>query len=462
MLRVAFFVCIFFLFFHIVKQERTLFGDSMSIFHQFIKELNTMLWSAPLIILIMGTHLFYTIHLKFIQRKVGTGIRLSVQKNENGEGDVSAFASLTTTLAATLGTGNIVGISTAIAFGGPGAILWCWLTGVLGMATTYAECYLSFLYRKKTADGSFIGGPMYILEKGLHIKPLAVLFCIFTLLASFGVGCSTQAKAITETVHTLWGLNKSIVGILAAILTGLVIIGGVKKIGSLCTKLVPAMGALYILGCIIILFMNYDTIIPALILIIKSAFQTKAVTGGFIGSTMMLAARQGIAKGLFTNEAGLGSAGITAAASKAPNPEHQALISMTATFWDTVVMCAITGLVIVSTILKDPDCILGYSFAEYTTAAFDKIPYVGTLILGISIICFALATLIGWSYFGEKAVQYLFGKRGIRPYQFFYMLAIFIGSIISLELVWDMTDTFNAFMALPNLIALLVLFKKVK
>lgn len=434
----------------------------MNLFHQFIKETNQILWSAPLIMLLMGTHLFFTIRLKFIQKRVGTGIRLSVQKEEGGDGDVSAFASLATTLAATLGTGNIVGISTAIAFGGPGAIFWCWLTGVLGMATTYAECYLSFLFRKQEKDGTYIGGPMYLLEKGLHMKSLAVLFCICTLLASFGVGCSTQAKAITETAHTLWGMNEYVIGILAAIATGLVIIGGVKKIGSICTRLVPAMGALYLFGCLIILIMNYNTLIPALALIFRSAFQSQAVTGGFIGSTMMLAARQGISKGLFTNEAGLGSAGITAAASKAPHPERQALISMTATFWDTVVMCAITGLVIVSTILKNPSSIDGYSFAEYTTAAFDQIPYVGTTILGISIICFAIATLIGWSYFGEKAVQYLFGKKGIAPYHLLYMLAIFIGSIISLELVWDMTDTFNALMAIPNIIAILLLYNKVK
>lgn len=387
---------------------------------------------------------------------------MSIQPDTGTEGNVSAFASLATTLAATLGTGNIVGISTAIAFGGPGSILWCWLTGVLGMATTYAECYLSFRFRHKNKDGEYIGGPMYILEKGLHMKPLACCFCLFTLLASFGVGCSTQAKAITETVHTLWGLNEYVVGMIAAILTGIVIIGGVKKISSICTKLVPAMGAFYLLGCLIILIMNYKTLLPSIVLIVKSAFQTRAVSGGFIESTLMLAARQGIAKGLFTNEAGLGSAGITAAASTSQNSERQALVSMTATFWDTVVMCAVTGLVIVSTIIKDPHSIDGYSFAEYTTAAFDQIPYIGSTILGISIICFAIATLIGWSYFGEKSAQYLFGKKSIRYYHLLYILAIFIGSIISLELVWDMTDTFNAFMALPNLIALLLLWKEVK
>ena len=434
----------------------------MNYFHQFIKEINSFLWSAPLMLLILGTHLYYTFRLHFIQKKVGKGIRLSVQSDEEGDGEVSPFATLATTLAATLGTGNIIGISTAIALGGPGAVFWCWLTGIFGMATTYAECYLSFRYRKKISDQKYAGGPMYILEYGLKSKSAAILFCIFTLLASFGVGCSTQAKAITETAHNLWGYDEKVIGILAAIVTGLVIIGGVKKIGSICTKLVPAMGAFYIIGCIIILVINKDTILPAISLIVKSAFTTRAACSGFIGSTLMLSARHGIAKGLFTNEAGLGSAGIAAAASASSHPERQALVSMTATFWDTVVMWAITGLVIVSTILKDPGLTNSYSFADYTTAAFDQIPYVGSTILGISIICFALATLIGWSYFGEKAVQYLFGEKGIKAYHLFYILAIFIGSIISLELVWDMTDTFNAMMALPNIAALLLLAKEVK
>lgn len=452
---------IFHTIFHILNQSMIYPEVYMLIFHRFIKEFNSLLWSAPLMILILGTHLLYTIRLKFIQRKVGHGILLSVKNDDDGDGDISPFDTLATTLAATLGTGNIIGISTAVALGGPGAIFWCWITGVLGMATTYAECYLSFLYRKRNKDGSYIGGPMYVLEKGMHMKGLAIIFSIFTVLASFGVGCSTQAKAITETTHTLWGMNEYVIGLLVALLTGIVIVGGVKKISSICTKLVPAMGAFYILGCFIILFINRSAILPSINLIIKSAFQTKAATGGFIASGMMLAARQGIAKGLFTNEAGLGSAGIAAAASKSIHPERQALVSMTATFWDTVVMCAITGLVIVSSIIKNPSCIEGYSFAEYTTAAFDQIPYLGSTILGISIICFAIATLIGWSYFGEKATEYLFGQKGTPIYHLIYIIAIFLGSIMSLELVWDMTDTFNALMALPNLLTLLFLAKKV-
>ena len=434
----------------------------MAEFQTLLKQFNNVIWSVPMLLLLMGTHLFLTIRLKFIQKKILPAIKLSFKNEDGGDGDVSSFATLATTLAATLGTGNIVAVSTAIAIGGPGSVFWCWITGVLGMATTYSECYLGFHYRKKTPEGSYIGGPMYVIERGLHNKPLAVIFAISTILASFGVGCSTQARAITETAENLWGLNKYVVGMIVALITGCVIIGGVKQISSICTKLVPAMGALYILGCFIILCMNINFLIPAVKLIISSAFRPSSMAGGVISGTFLMAARQGISKGLFTNEAGLGSAGIAAATSMAKTPEHQALVSMTATFWDTVVMCLVTGLVIVSSIIKDPTCIIGYSFTDYTTASFHSIPIIGETILGVSIICFAIATLIGWSYFGEKAMEYIIGRKGIKTYHLFYILAIFFGSIMSLELIWDLTDTFNAFMALPNIFTLLFLYKKVK
>lgn len=434
----------------------------MTAFHELLKQFNNLLWGGPIIFLLIGTHLFFTIRSKFIQKQIHKAIKLSIKDDEHAEGDVSSFATLTTTLAATLGTGNIVAISTAIALGGPGSLFWCWITGLLGMATTYAECYLGVLYRKKTSDGTYMGGPMYALEYGLHSKGLAIIFCVLTLLASYGVGCSTQSKAITETAHSLWGLNEYAVGMIAATITGIVIVGGVKKIGKICTMLVPAMGFFYVAGCIIILIMNHQYLLSSLRLILTSAFTPNAVTSGFFSSTLIIALRQGISKGLFTNEAGLGSAGIAAATAKTKDPKKQALVSMTATFWDTVVMCAITGLVIVSTILKNPHCINGYSFAEYTSAAFDQIPYIGKPFLGICLITFAMATLIGWSYFGEKAADYLMGKKGINRYRLIYIIAIFIGSIMSLDLVWDLTDTFNALMAIPNIIALLFLSKKIK
>ena len=415
-------------------------------------------------LLLFGTHIYFTIHLKGVQKHIKKAIRLSVTPEEGAEGDLSGFASLTATLAATLGTGNIVGISTAVALGGPGAIFWCWLTGVLGMATTYAECFVSLLYRRKTSDGTFLGGPMYALEYGLNKKWLAVLFCIFTLIASYGVGCSTQARAVTVTAKSLWNLPEYLVGIIIAVLVGLVIVGGIKSIGNICSKLVPAMGFFYLFTCFILLIINYKYLLPALGSIVQSAFIPSklpaAVAGGFIGSTLRSAARYGIARGLFTNEAGLGSAGIAAAGAKTSHPSRQALISMSATFWDTVVMCAITGIVIVTNLLKNPSSVKGYSFAELTTAAFDSIP-MGNLLLGISLIAFAVATLIGWSYFGEKAVEYLFGKDGIGIYRLCYIVMIFVGSVMSLELVWEMTDFVNALMAIPNLFCLFALRKKI-
>ena len=429
-----------------------------------LKEINNIIWGIPMPVLLLGAHLYFTLHLKGVQRHIGKAVKLSVTPDNSSEGDLSSFASLSATLAATLGTGNIVGISTAVALGGPGAIFWCWITGIIGMATTYAECFLGVLYRKKTEDGTYLGGPMYALEYGLQKRWLAILFCYFTLIASFGVGCSTQARAITETTSTLWGLPPYGVGVIAAILVGLVIVGGVKSIGNICTKLVPAMGLFYIVGCIIILVINIPFILPATGLILRSAFLPNklpaAVIGGFIGSTLKTATRYGIARGLFTNEAGLGSAAITAASARTSHPSKQALVSMSATFWDTVVMCAITGLVIVTNLMKNPSSVQGYSFAEYTTAAFDVFPF-GSEMLGISLIAFAIATLIGWSFFGEKAVEYLFGKSGIGTYRVCFIVMIFIGSIMSLDLVWEMTDFVNALMAFPNLICLLLLRKQI-
>jgi AGCS family alanine or glycine:cation symporter len=305
---------------------------------------------------------------------------------------------------------------------------------------------------------------MYALEYGLNKKWLAVIFCILTLVASYGVGCSTQARAVTQTLKTLWKLPEYIVGFVVALLVGLVIVGGIKSIGRICSKLVPAMALFYITGCVILLILNFSYLIPAIGFILRSAFQPAslpaAVAGGFIGSTLRSAARYGIARGLFTNEAGLGSAAIAAAGAKTSKPSHQALISMSATFWDTVVICAITGLVIVTNLLKNPSSVKGYNFTELTTAAFDAIP-LGNIFLGLSLVAFAIATLIGWSYFGEKAVEYLFGKTGISTYRICYIVMIFIGSILSLELVWELTDLVNAFMALPNLICLFFLRKQV-
>ncbi len=427
----------------------------------FIKSINSFLWGGPMLILLLFTHLYFTFHLKFIQKDIKKAIRLSVSTDSDHCGNASSFSTLTTTLAATLGTGNIVGVSTAIALGGPGAVFWCWITGIFGMATTYAECYLGMKYRQKKADGTYIGGPMYALEYGLHNKPLAILFSLATLLAAFGMGCSTQAKSITDATSEI-GLSPYISGILTALLIGLVIVGGVKSIQKICMALVPAMGAFYIIACIIILFLNAKYLPEALKVIVTSAFVPKAIAGGLIGGSLKTAARYGISRGLFTNEAGLGSAAIAASDSHTCDPKQQSLVSMSATFWDTVVMCAITGLVIITTIIKSPSSIEGLSMSELTNAAFAQIPHVGVRLLNIALIAFAAATLIGWSYFGEKAVVYLIGSKGLSIYRLVYILMIFFGSIMTLDLVWESADLINALMAIPNLIVLLLLRKEVK
>lgn len=425
---------------------------------ELLKHLNEFIWNFPMLFILLGTHLFFTIRLRFIQKNVFRGIKYSITPERSGKGDLSGFAALATTLAATLGTGNIIGVSTAVALGGPGALFWCWITGILGMATTYAESYLSILFRKKTEDGSYIGGPMYFLQYGLGKRGLAIFYAVCTLLASFGVGCTTQSNAITSTTSSLWGFSPFIVGFVIAIPIGFVLIGGIKSIGKVCTKLVPAMGAFYIVGCIIILFINAGYITEALSVIMKAAFSKSAFAGGMISASFQNACRYGIARGLFTNEAGLGSAGIAASSAITNNPKRQALISMTATFWDTVVMCAITGLVIIIALLKDPTAVACCNIGDYTNLAFRELPY-GETLLGISLIAFAVATLLGWFYFGEKATDFLVGKKGIRYYQLFYIVSIYIGAVMSLELVWEITDFINAFMAIPCIIGLWSLSK---
>lgn len=429
----------------------------MKAFHDFIIFLNGYLWGPPMLILLFGTHLFLTFRLGFIQRYTGLAIKLSVSKDTTGEGDVSQFGALTTALAATIGTGNIVGVATAVALGGPGAVLWCWLTGVFGIATKYAEALLSVKYRVKTSDGTMLGGPMYALENGLKMKWLAVLFCIFTAIAAFGIGNMVQANSISSMVQEAFNISPYITGILMAILTAVVILGGVKSIASVCEKLVPFMAIFYVLGCLIILIMNAGFVAPAIGLIFKHAFTAKAVGGGFAGATVMMAARYGIARGLFSNESGLGSAPIVAAAAQTKNPVRQALVSSTGTFWDTVVVCAMTGIVLVSSILRDPAGLEGLKGAALTKAAFAQIPVVGPLVLTIGLLTFVFSTILGWSYYGERAAEYLLGKKVIMPYRILWVIAVFFGSIAALPLVWDLADAMNACMAIPNLVSLLLL-----
>ena len=428
----------------------------METINDFFSLMSSLLWGWPMIILLLGTHVFLTFRLGIPQRKLLTGIRLSVKKDPGAEGDVSQFGALATALAATIGTGNIVGVATAVALGGPGAVLWCWLTGIFGMSTKYAEGLLAVKYRVKGADGHTYGGPMYALERGLNMKWLAVLFAVFTALASFGIGCTVQANSIALLAHETFGVPTWVVGILVCVLAASVILGGVKAIARVCTVFVPFMAVLYVVGCIIILIMNGAYVWPALQLIVQSAFNPSAAGGGFVGATVMMAARYGIARGLFSNESGMGSAPIVAAAAQTRNPVRQALVSSTGTFWDTVVICALTGLVLVSSILAYPD-ITYADGAALTKVAFSKIPYVGAPLLTFGILTFAFSTILGWSYYGESAVNYIEGRRINRFYRILYIVALFFGSIINLDIIWNIADCMNALMAIPNLIALLLL-----
>lgn len=429
----------------------------MQAFHDFIIWLNGYLWGPPILVLLFGTHLFLTFRLRFIQRYVGLGIKLSFKKDTSGEGDVSQFGALTTALAATIGTGNIVGVATAVTLGGPGAVLWMWLTGVFGISTKYSEALLAVKYRVKTSDGTMLGGPMYALEKGLKMKWLAVLFCIFTAIASFGIGNMTQANSISALAGNTLNLSPYITGVMMTILVGIVIIGGIKSIARVCEKLVPFMAIFYVIGCLIILALNANYIVPAIVLIVKSAFTPHAAGGGFIGATVLMATRYGIARGLFSNESGLGSAPIAAAAAQTKNPIRQALVSATGAFWDTVVICLMTGLVLVTTIMKYPNISEGLNGAEVTNAAFSQIPVIGPIVLTVGLFTFVYSTILGWSYYGERGVEYLFGKKGIKPYRILFTLGVFVGATASLPLVWDFSDAANALMAIPNLVALLLL-----
>ncbi len=428
----------------------------MSHINDILTDISGFLWGWPMIILLLGTHIYLTIILRFPQRKIFTAIRLSVQKDPDAKGDVSQFGSLATALAATIGTGNIIGVATAIALGGPGAVLWCWLTGVFGISTKYAEGLLAIKYRKTTSKGKMIGGPMYALEYGLGMKWLAILFAIFTACASFGIGNTVQANAISTLSYEAYNINPAITGSIVCILTAAVIIGGVRSISRVCSMLVPIMALFYVSGCIYIIINNASYVWPAIKLIIESAFSPQAAGGGFIGTTVMMAARFGIARGLFSNESGLGSAPIVAAAAQTRNPVRQALVSSSATFWDTVIICALTGIVIVSSVLAYPD-ITFENGAVLTKAAFSKIPIIGTPLLTFGLLTFSFSTILGWCYYGERSIEYLKGHKWVLVYRFFYIIAIFAGSVMNLDIVWNLADCMNALMAIPNLISLLAL-----
>lgn len=427
----------------------------MAAFNDFVSTINSFVWGPVMLVLLFGTHVFLTIRTGVIQRKTFTGVKLSITPDKEASGDVSGFGALATALAATIGTGNIVGVATAIGMGGPGAVFWMWLTGLFGMATKYGEALLAIKYRVRAKDGSFIGGPMYALERGLGQKWLGIIFALFTGIACFGIGNMTQGNSIAESVNGTFGVPKIATGIVLMIITGLVILGGVKSIAKVCEKLIPFMAGLYILGCVIICILNASHIPEAFMTIIKSAFNPAAAGGGFVGAGVVMCIRAGIARGLFTNESGLGSAPIVDAAAATRNPSRQALISMSGVFWDTIVVCLLTGLVLVSAILKDPVGLEGLEGAKLTSGAFNAIPVVGPAVLTFGLITFAWSTILGWSYYGERAWVYLAGTKSIMPFRVAWTIVVLVGCAIELKVVWNVADTLNACMAFPNLVALL-------
>jgi len=438
----------------------------------FIENINGYLWGLPMIAFLFFIHIFMSVKTGFIQRKVFSGIRLSMSRNTGKKDGISPFSALATTLASTLGTGNIIGVSTSVAMGGVGAVLWCWLTGVLGMATQYCECVLSMKYREKDRNGEYHGGPMYVLKNGVGWKSLGVVYAMLGAVGGVLTGAAIQTNAIKETVLTtaqsLCGeIDKSgefilsfCVGLSVALLTALVILGGLKSVSGVCSMVVPFMAIAYTLGCVIILIVNRYVLLDSVALIIKDAFSLRSVSGGFLGSSLMLSCRYGVARGLFSNEAGIGTSSVICASVQNSSVRRQGLISMTATFWDTVVMCLLTGLAIVSTQL----CFEGGEVQEtlLCMSAFERIPYVGRGVLVFSMAAFAFSTIIGWSAIGEKFIMFVFSEKSVVPYRVFWIGTVFISAFVSLESVWALGDLINALLVLPNVTGLIVLSPIVK
>ena len=463
-----------------------------------IGAIDSWLWSWPLIIVLVGTHLYMTIRTKFIQRKIGTAIKLSVTADEDSEGNISQFGALTTTLSATIGTGNIVGVATAIVSGGPGAVFWMWIIGVLGIATKYAETFIAVKYRVKDHNGDMLGGAMFALERGFPgkswAKVVAVLFAVFAALASFGIGAAVQSNSVCGIITEYApGIPIWVIGLVTAALVGLVIFGGIKSISSVCEKIVPFMAIFYIICCLVIIGMNGAYLIDALKWIVVCAFSPEAMVGGGVGFAVMQAIRYGAARGLFSNESGMGSAPLAAANAATKNPARQGLVIMSGAFWDTVVICLVTALTLLTTILANPELsaafhvtnalavgatpdasmaamVSGTSLAEgfakgltLTTTAFGQIPIFGPVVLTVGMVLFAFTTMLGWSWYGDRVVTYLFGEKAKNPYRVVFLIFIILGAIggsaLLASTVWDFADIMNGLMVVPNVIAIWALAK---
>ena len=426
----------------------------------FIIRLDDLMWGVPMIVFLFGTHIYLTIRTRFVQKHVFRGIRYSLQSGD-GNGDLGIFSSLMTALSSTIGTGNIIGVGTAITLGGPGAVLWTWLAGILGIATKYGESFIAVKYRRKEEDGSYLGGAMTALEH-LDLKFLAKLFAVFAALAAFGIGCATQSNAIATALADNFSISKPLIGIVLCVLTFIVIFGGVKSIARVCTGLIPFMSIIYTLGCIYILIYNHAYLGQTVQIIVSSAFTAKAMQGGFVGSTLMIAARYGIARGLFSNESGMGSAPMATAVGNAKNAVKPALVGSTGVFWDTVVVCLMTGLAVCSSVVaNDAVSSIGLNGSELVTACFNTIPVVGKPLLIFGIVTFAYSTILGWSFFGETCTKYLFGKGSVKIYQALWIVVIYLGVAADLDAVWAVADILNGAMCIPNIIAVLLLSKQI-
>ena len=429
-------------------------------FSKIVSDIDGIMWGLPMIIFLLGSHIIITIVTRFVQKYTFKGIKLSLQKENGGSGDLSVFGALMTALSSTIGTGNIIGVGTAIYLGGPGAVFWTWIGGIFGIATKYAESYIAVKHRVKHSNGEYSGGAMTVFED-LNKKGLAKLFAICAALAAFGIGCATQSSAIVSSLNSTFSIPNWISGLVICLITAIVIFGGVKSISKVCERLVPIMSIIYVVGCITILIINFKYLPSTISLILSSAFTTKAAAGGFVGSTIIVAARYGIARGLFSNEAGMGSAPMATAAGRTSNAVRPAIVGATGVFWDTVVVCLATGLVVVSSVISN-DAISCLNYAngnELVTACFAQIPVIGTPLFVFGIITFAYSTILGWSYYGVTSVRYLFGHKAIKIYQAMWIVVIFLGATLNLNTIWNISDILNGVMCIPNIIAVFMCIK---
>lgn len=424
-----------------------------------IQNINNIIWGPPLLVLLVGTGVYFTVRLSWFQMgKLPTAFRLIFSSNQSGHGDVSSFAALCTALAATVGTGNIVGVATAITTGGPGALFWMWVAAFFGMATKYAEGFLAIKYRTKDSNGQAAGGPMHYITLGMghRWKPLAIFFAgSGVLVALLGIGTFSQVNAITSALEASFGLSPRLISLLLAVLVACIIFGGIETISKVSTKVVPFMAILYIVATIWILMVHIEQIIPTLQLVFQSAFSPVAALGGFAGTTVKEAIQRGIARGVFSNESGLGSAPIAAAAAKSDNAVEQGLISMIGPFIDTIIICSLTGLSILVTGQWTVEGLAGASLTQVAFATVFGNP--GAVALAVSLVLFAFTTILGWSYYGERCIAFLFGTKSILPYRLIFVVMVALGGFLKLDLIWTLADIVNGLMALPNLIALLAL-----